>query len=147
MVVLKPSFLLVLLKVGGACCLITGLCYLCGHPGHWPDIQSVLGVVVGATCLSVLVWFMFVPRRLAFSDNEITLSTILGTSTYRWSTLGGYAWGRGVFMIQFEDDRRAYQISASAYPKAEWSKLMSLLTERYPDRLVRFYIGANLLRK
>jgi hypothetical protein len=114
--------------------------------GHWPDIRAICSFSIPIVLAPILVWLMFVPRLLEYSDEEINLRTLLRKGSYRWRMLDAYGPGRGVFMLQFTGDSGAYQIMSSAYSNEEWSTFRNFLETRFPDQRTSFSIGGKLIR-
>jgi hypothetical protein len=148
---LTPSFLRVAFKVGlslGIFLIVTYLWQGYGKPNARITAENILGMVVLIGLAPVFIWFCFVPRLLAFSEKEITISTLLGKATYPWSSLYCYGRGRGVYKIQFEGDRQPYQIFSGAYRADEWLLLINFMKERFPDRVASgFSIGVGMSPK
>jgi hypothetical protein len=116
--------------------------------GKWWTLDYIYSLGIPVVLSPVIVWFMFVPRRIEYSDTQITISTLLGTQTYAWSDLYCYGTGRGVYKIQFTGDSQPYQIFAGAYSDQEWSQLVALMNTRFPDRVQSgFSIGPGMRPK
>jgi hypothetical protein len=133
---LTPSFLLVALKVGLVIMLVSLVPFF--SQGHiweqWSGWDSILPLAAPTIIAPILVWFMFVPRSLEFSETEIAIITLLGKHSYPWTELYCYGSGRGVYKIQFSGDFQPYQIFSGAYPSEEWSKLIEFMKTSFPER-------------
>jgi hypothetical protein len=143
---LTPKFWRVALRTGGAVALVIVLSqWKSFHQGHWPGIGTTCSYSIPIILFPILVWFMFVPRVLEYSEDEINLRTFLREGSYRWKSLDAYGPGPGVLMIQFAGEA-AYQINGGAYSKEEWSTFRNFLETHFPDRKTSFSIGGRLIR-
>jgi hypothetical protein len=144
---LTPNFWRVAVRVGGVVALFIVLTqWQSFHQGHWPDPRTVCSFSIPIILAPILVWFLFVPRLLEYSKEEINLRLFLGEGSYSWKSLEAYGPGRGVFMLQFTGHFGAYQILSSAYPSAEWSSFQNFLETQFPDKKRSFSIGGRLIR-
>lgn len=144
---LTPSFWRLAIKVAGAITVFAVLAqWRSLGQGHWPDIRGLYSFVLPIVLAPTFVWYMFVPRLLEYSDEEIHLRTLLRQGSYRWEMLDAYGPGRGVFMLQFGGDSGAYQIMSGAYSYKEWLAFKTFLQSRFPDRKTSFSIGGKLIR-
>ncbi len=121
-------------------------CVVQSHQGKLWSVGYTASLALPMSIMIAFVWFAFVPRRFEYSNSEITLSTLLGTSTYTWDKLYCYGPGNGVFMIKFEGDRQPYQIYGGAY--AGWSDFVQFLKTNYPEcESTGFYFGTTMRPK
>jgi len=143
----EPKFWRVALRVGATVIAVSIAGYfLQGWQQHgWWSLGYIESLSIPVAIMPVAVWFMFVPGWFEYSEDEISLRTLLRQGTYSWDMLDAYGPGRGVFMIQFKGDSGAYQIFSGAYSRAEWQAFSSFLETRFPDRKTSFSIGGRLI--
>lgn len=109
----------------------------------WSRVKMFL---IPISILFAFVWVMFVPRRLEFSEAELTIQHLLGwRRILSWDELEYYGPGHNVFMIQFFG-RQAIQIFASAYPRQDWRQFMAFLSDRFPERKASGWVGGYLFK-
>jgi hypothetical protein len=144
----KPSFWRVVLRVGSAVVVFSVIGYfLQGWQEHkWWSLGYIESMSIPVVIMPVAVWFMFVPSWFQYSEEEISLRTILRQGTYAWDMLDAYGPGPNVFMLQFKGDSGAYQIFSGAYPRKEWQAFKKYLEIRFPERKCSFSIGGRLIR-
>ena len=107
----------------------------------WWKVDYLLSLLIPFAIAPIAVWFMFVPRLLAYSETEFGIHPLMsGQQTFPWSELKYYGRGNNVFMIQFEG-KQAFQIFAMAYPKREWSDFLAFLKTNFPERKASGSVG------
>jgi hypothetical protein len=132
---LTPNFGRVVLRVGGMVLIVCAFGYYQQgfFQGKWWTAGYILSLAIPIVTMPLAAWFMFVPRLMEYSEDEITITTLLGKGTYSWSELYAYGPGNNVFKMQFSGDTQPFQIYAGAYPDDQWSKLRGFLKSKYPQ--------------
>jgi hypothetical protein len=116
------------------------------HDHKWWAPEYIASLAIPFTVAPIVIWFMFVPRRLAYSETEFVLENWPATRCQlAWSQLKYYGPGEGVFMIQFEG-RQAFQILGAAFPSSDWREFVDFLSNRYPEKKASGTIGSSLFR-
>jgi hypothetical protein len=148
MQLLTPSFFRSSTKVLIGLLAITVAGYLWDgyHDKNWWGAGYIESLSIPFVIAPVLVWFIFVPRRLEYSDSEFVIDRrFTSICSLPWSQLCYYGKGNNVFMIQFEG-RQAFQFFAGAFSKSEWAAFLAFLSDRFPDKKASGYIGARMFR-
>ena len=145
---LTPSFLRSSMKVGIGVALVFLAEYVrSGYFDHkWWSADYIWSCAIPVSLAPVIIWFMFVPRRLEYSESEFSITNRMARDfNAPWSRLQYYGPGNNVFMIQFEG-RQAFQIFAFAFPKEEWNEFALFLTDRFPNKKATGSIFGRLFR-
>jgi len=128
--------------------IIVGYFWQGYRDGCWWTIGYIASLSLPISIFTIFVWFAFIPKLLAYSDEEFLIDTVFfGKKTLHWSDLKYYGYGRGmsVFMLQF-DDTRTFQISKLAYTKDQWTAFVSFLETTFPDKKATGYIGDRMFK-
>lgn len=145
---LRPSFLRCAACVTLALAVLAAITYFWQgyHENHWWTQDYMLSMLIPFGIAPLIVWFMFVPSRLEFSDSEFTIQFPLRPlHKLAWSDLKYYGSGNNVFMIQFADVG-TFQIFPQAFRRSEWRMLKNFLTATFSDRKASGYIGDRMFR-
>ena len=140
-----PSFWRSTRDVVVACLLISFAGYfLQGYfEQKWWTFDYVLGLAIPIALMPILVWFIFVPSRLEVTDKGFDIRfPFRRAQTLPWNKLKYWGKGESVFMLQF-DGSATLQIFARAYPREQWSKLVELLSARFPEQKATGWFGAR----
>ncbi len=106
----------------------------------------MLSLLIPSVIILAVVWFMFVPSQLEFSDGQFTIKfPFRQVHTLSWSDLKYYGAGRNVFMIQFAGIG-TFQIFPQAFPPNEWLMLKNFLSSAFPDKKASGHIGARMFK-
>jgi len=112
----------------------------------WWTFDYILSLGIPFSIAPIAVWFMFVPKKLEYSETEFSIGRrFTGSCNLRWSELKYYGDGNNVFMIQFRD-RPAYQIFAAAYSRDQWKQLVQFLSDRFPEKKASGYVGPFMFK-
>jgi hypothetical protein len=149
MIELKPRFWRVALRVGTLMTIFLIVIHLSImlRSGITWGLGNIVVFVIPTIFMVTGVWFAFVPSWFQYSDNEISLRTLLRQGTHAWDMLDAYGPGPNVFMIQFKGDGGAYQIFPGAYSRKDWQAFKNFLETRFPDQKTSFSIGGRLIRR
>jgi hypothetical protein len=145
---LRPSFLRCAAWVTLALAVVTVLAYFWQgyRENHWWTHGYMLSLLIPFGIALLIVWFMFVPSRLEFSDREFTIKfPFRPLHTLNWSDLQYYGSGENVFMIQFASVG-TFQIFPQAFRRSEWRMLKNFLITTFPDRKASGYFGDRMFR-
>jgi hypothetical protein len=116
------------------------------HDHKWWPSGYVVSMAIPLTLFPLAMWFMFVPREMAYSDEELVLKTWPASRFQMpWTELKLYGPGEGTFMLLFEG-RQAFQIAGVAFPQSDWQEFTEFLSKRYPDKLASGEICGKLFR-
>ena len=100
-----------------------------------------MSLVIPVAIAPVAVWLIFAPRRLEFTDTDLTIQFYLRRAqTLPWNELKYYGRGNSVFLLQFVG-QQAFQIFSHAFSKQQWRLLTNFLSNRYPERKASGWIG------
>ena len=102
---LRPSFLRCVTWVALAMGVVTGVAYFSQgyRENHWWTGDYTLYLLIPFSIGPLLIWFMFVPSRLEFSDSEFTIKfPFRPLHKLNWSDLRYYGSGENGFLFQFE---------------------------------------------
>lgn len=144
---LKPSFMRTVSRFYLVWFVLLGLSYI---TGSW--VKPAEELYVTLICIAIppaavgsLIWFLFVPRRLEFSNTDITIKPALESlRTLGWDELEFFGPGRGLFILRFSGCS-PFQISTLGFRRSEWRLLKRFLYDNFPDR-GGFSIARLLLR-
>jgi hypothetical protein len=103
------------------------------HDSTW-TMGYILSFSVPLVVLPLLVWFVFVPRVLEYSDAQIRIVTIFRDTVQSWGHVKSYGSSTGIFTLRFKHEFQGYQIWSRAYPKADWNRFIDFLETRLPER-------------
>jgi hypothetical protein len=145
---LTPNFIRSSAWVLSALALVTLADYLWDgfHDSKWWTIGYISSLAIPFVIFPVVVWFMFVPKRMAYSDEEIVIQRWFTPGCkLPWSTLDYYGTGENVFVLQFAG-RQSFQIFASAFPRGEWRVFSAFLKKRYPEKRASGNIAGKLFK-
>jgi hypothetical protein len=116
------------------------------HEDHWWTRDYMLSLLIPFGIAPLIVWFLFVPSRLEFSDSEFTIQfPFRPLHTLDWSDLKYYGSGENVFMIQFASVG-TFQIFSQAFRRGEWRMLKNFLSSTFPDRKASGYFGDRMFK-
>jgi hypothetical protein len=116
------------------------------HENRWWTHGYMLSLLIPFGIAPLLVWFMFVPSRLEFSDRGFTIRfPFRPLHTLDWSDLQHYGSGPNVFMIQFAGVG-TFQIFPQAFRRSEWRILKNFLSTAFPDRKAAGYFGDRMFK-
>jgi hypothetical protein len=97
-------------------------------------------LVIPFALIPFINWFVFVPRRLEFTDSELTVdSWIIGSHKLSWNRLRSWGYGRVLFSLTF-DGCETVNIAPYAYPNKEWSALVAFLTAHFLNRKLPWWL-------
>jgi hypothetical protein len=113
---------------------------------HWWTRDYMLSLLIPFSIAPLVVWFMFVPSRLEFSDSEFTIQfPFRPLHTLNWSDLQYYGFGENVLMIQFAGVG-TFQIFPQAFRRGEWRMLKNFLATTFPDKKASGYFGDRMFK-
>ena len=134
MVRLKPSFARIAISVDSWILMVIVLGYLRALYIHDPTWTT--GYICSFSVLLVLapslVWLMFVPRIVEYSDAQVRIATLFRDKIYPWKRLESYGSG-SIFSLRFKHEFQGYQIWSKAYSKEDWSRFTHRLNAEIPD--------------
>jgi hypothetical protein len=133
---LKPSFVRTVSGFYLVWFVLLGLSYITGSwVKHAEELYvSLIAIAIPPAALGSLTWFFFVPRRLEFSNTDITIKPALESlRTLGWDELEYFGPGRGVFILQFSGCS-PFQIYTLGFRRSEWRLLKRFLYDNFPDR-------------
>jgi hypothetical protein len=145
---LRPSFLRCVAWVTLGLVVVTAATYFWEgyREHHWWTRDYILTLLVPFAIVPVVVWFMFVPRRLEFNDSEFTIQyPFRPLHILEWADLKYYGPGPNVFMIEFIDVG-TFQIFPRAFRRSEWRLLKNFLSTTFPDRKASGYFGDRMFK-
>ncbi|HVF71725.1 MAG TPA: hypothetical protein VM940_08955 [Chthoniobacterales bacterium] len=145
---LRPSFLRSTASVTLALAALAVATYFWQgyRENHWWTHRYMLSLLIPFGIAPLMVWFMFVPARLEFSDKDFTIRfPFRPLHTLDWSDLQHYGSGPNVFMIQFAGVG-TFQIFPQAFRRSEWRMLKSFLSTTFPDRKASGYFGDRMFK-
>jgi hypothetical protein len=131
-----------------ALALVTAFAYFWQgyRENHWWTRDYMLSLLIPFSIAPLVVWFMFVPSRLEFSDSEFTIQfPFRPLHTLNWSDLQYYGFGENVFMIQFAGVG-TFQIFPQAFRRGDWRMLKNFLGSTFPDRKASGYFGDRMFK-
>jgi hypothetical protein len=116
------------------------------HEHHWWRRDYIISLLIPLTIAPLAVCFMFVPRRLEFSETHFTIQLpFRRLYMIKWEDLQYYGSGENVFMIQFSGIG-TFQIFAQAFRRSEWRMLKNFLSATFPERKASGYFGGRMFR-
>ena len=145
---LRPSFLRCAAWVTLALVMVSVVGYFWQgyRENHWWTHGYMLSLLIPFGIAPLIVWFMFVPSRLEFSDSEFIIQfPFRRRHTLNWSDLQYYDSGENVFMIQFTSVG-TFQIFPQAFRRSEWRMLKNFLVTTFPDRKASGYFGDRMFK-
>jgi hypothetical protein len=145
---LRPSFLRCAAWVTLALVMVSVVGYFWQgyRENHWWTHGYMLSLLIPFGIAPLVVWFMFVPSRLEFSDSEFIIQfPFRRRHTLNWSDLQYYDSGENVFMIQFTSVG-TFQIFPQAFRRSEWRMLKNFLVTTFPDRKASGYFGDRMFK-
>jgi len=145
---LRPSFLRCAAWVTLALAVVTVVAYfwLSYRENHWWTHGYMLSLLIPFGIAVLIVWLMFVPARLEFSDSEFIIQfPFRPLHTLNWSDLQYYGSGENVFMIQFASVG-TFQIFLQAFRRSERRMLKNFLATTFPDRKASGYFGDRMFK-
>jgi hypothetical protein len=101
--------------------------------GIWWTTGYICSFSVALVVTPLLVWLIWVPRVLEYSQNHIRVVTILRESLQPWNHVKSYGYGTGIFTLRFKHEFQGYQIWSKAYSNSDWSQFTDYLENRLPD--------------
>ncbi len=117
------------------------LCYLAQGltHGNWWTAKKICSFAILIIIVPGIVWFLFVPRLLEFSETEITITTLWRKHTYPWQELLAYNGHRGngfwaLYQIFFDSDDTPHNIFLGAYSEEDVLKLNNFIITRFPKQ-------------
>lgn len=111
--------------------------------GNRENANAALSLIIPTILLPLFIWIVFVPEKLSYSDNEITIKMRFGQlNTIGWTDLKYYGTGRGVFLLEF-NDCPTFQIFSIAFPTNQWAQFTTFLGNRFPEREAKGWVGTN----
>lgn len=88
----------------------------------------------------LLVWVMFVPHAIEWSDTHCVVRTRFhGPLAFAWEQLVGFGNGRGCFLLQFQGARQ-FAIHSGAFDRARWKEFTAFLRHAYPKKECRGWV-------
>jgi hypothetical protein len=146
--ILNASFVRAFTKTLTTLLVVSSAAYLWDgyYDGKWWDVGYIESLSIPLVIFPVIVWFMFVPKRLEYSESDFVIDRRFAKiCTLPWSQLRYYGPGNNVFMIQFEG-RQAFQLFAGAYGRSEWAAFLAFLSNRFPHQRASGYLGARMFK-
>jgi hypothetical protein len=116
------------------------------HAQWWtPGYMATFAIPFGIAVVVQYVWF--VPRRLAWDDEMLEVDTWLG-GTFRapWSQLRHWGSPGMIFTLECGSllgDGKSFQLALNYFTPQSVKALRDFLTENFPDRQARFWIGRH----
>lgn len=139
---LRPSFIRCAFAVAVSLLFVSAIAYFLDRyqETNWPR-EYMLTLLIPFAIAPTLVWFMFVPKRLEFSETQFTIQfPFRPLHTLDWSDLEYYGAGENVFMIQFASIG-TFQIFGQAFRRNDWRLLRNFLRSTFPDKRASGSIG------
>ncbi len=103
--------------------------------GKWWTTDYICSFSVPLVLLPLLVWFIWVPRVLEYSETHIRIVTIFRNTLQPWKHLKSYGDGPGiVFVLRFKGEFQGYQIMSKAYSDSDWNRFTDYLETCFPNR-------------
>jgi hypothetical protein len=145
---LCPRFLRCAAWVTLALAVVTVVGYLWQgyRENHWWTHGYMLSLLIPFGIAPLIVWFMFVPSRLEFSDSKFIIQfPFRPLHTLNWFDLQYYGAGENVFMIRFTSVG-TFQIFPQAFRRNEWRMLKNFLVTTFPDRKASGYFDDRMFK-
>ena len=144
---LKPSFLRTVSSFYVVFIALFALSYVTGASSKYAGEadNAWIGLIIVPAVLGSLIWFFFVPRRLEFSNSDITIKPALESlQIFDWDELEYFGPGRGVYVLQFYGSS-TFQIFTFGFRRSQWRLLKRFLYENYPERVGSFSIMGRFI--
>lgn len=147
--VLVPSFFRAFFRVLAQLIGVMAFAAVIDHyqSGKWWGLDYLGSLLIPLTIFPVIVFVMFTPRRIEWSETEFRIQPRFGVKkSILWAQLYAYGNGNNVFMLQFEG-LSTFQIFGGAFEPGQWKAFRIFLKNKYPDRKAGFWFGPKAIRK
>jgi len=102
--------------------------------GKWWTMGYICSFSILLVVAPLLVWLIWVPRVLEYSESHIRVVTIWRESLEPWNQVKSYGYGTGIFTLRFKHKFQGYQIWSEAYSDSDWGRFTDYLETCLPDR-------------
>jgi hypothetical protein len=137
MVRLRPSFTRILISIDSflLIAIVFGYFQQGYIDGKWWTMGYICSFSIPLVVVPLLVWFIWVPRVLEYSETHIRIVTIFRQTLQPWKRLKSYGAGSGiVFVLRFKGELQGYQIMSKAYSDSDWDRFTDYLETCFPNR-------------
>ena len=146
---LKPNYLLAFVKMFllGFALITVVLGIVPYFQGKEVRIASILtlAVFVGAL-FGIFIAIIFTPQEITWNDETIKVKALFpGSGDFEWRQLEAWGYGRGVFLIKFEN-MQLFQIARAGFRSQDWNVFQSLFQRRFPEKKASIWIGVSPIR-